>query len=73
MPIFEYMCTRCGFVNEALVSSAAVAAPACPQCGHHKTVKKMSTFSAVVKTGADSSPKNCQACPNAGGCPSFEG
>ncbi len=29
MPIFEYECPSCGFVNEALVSSADVKPPAC--------------------------------------------
>ncbi len=72
MPIFEYECPQCRFVNEALVKNAAVKAPACPQCGHKKTHKKMSGFSAVVKTPA-AAPTQCQACPNAGGCPSFNG
>ena len=73
MPIFEYACPACGFVNEALVNSAAAKAPACPKCGHQKTVKKMSSFSAVVKAGNDASPTKCRTCPNAGGCPGFEG
>ena len=72
MPIFEYECPQCGFVNEALVKNAAAKAPACPQCGHKKTVKKMSAFSAVVKTPA-AAPGKCQACPNAGGCPGAMG
>ncbi len=70
MPIFEYECPQCGFVNEALVKNADVKAPACPQCSHKKTRKKMSGFSAVVNASA-AAPSHCQACPNAGGCPSF--
>jgi len=72
MPIFEYECPSCGFVNEALVSSADVKPPACPQCGHKKTVKKFSTFAAQVKTPA-AAPAKCHSCPNAGGCPNFNG
>lgn len=71
MPIFEYECLSCGFVNEALVKSADVKPPACPQCGHKKTQKKFSSFSAVVKSPAPT-PGKCQTCPNAGGCPSFQ-
>lgn len=71
MPIFEYECPSCGFVNEALVKNADAKAPACPKCGHKKTNKKMSSFSAVVKAPAAGTPAKCHTCPNAGGCPSF--
>lgn len=71
MPIFEYKCTQCGFVNEMLVKSASAKPPACPKCGEKKTEKQFSTFSAVVK---ESTPEtNCQSCPGAGGCPNFNG
>ena len=72
MPIFEYECLSCGFVNEALVKSAEAKAPVCPKCGHKKTEKKMSTFSAVVKSPAAGEPTKCKSCPNTG-CPSFQG
>lgn len=72
MPIFEYECPSCGFVNEALVANADAKPPVCPKCGHKKTVKKFSTFSAVVKTPA-AAPVKCGGCPNAGGCPNFGG
>lgn len=72
MPIFEYECPSCGFINEALVSNADAKAPACPKCGHKKTAKKFSTFSAVVKASAAPAGK-CGGCPNAGGCPNFGG
>ncbi|MHC4553199.1 MAG: FmdB family zinc ribbon protein [Planctomycetota bacterium] len=71
MPIFEYKCPSCGFVNEALVKSASSKAPACPQCGEKKCEKQFSTFAAVVKEPAPAT--KCQACPSAGGCPNFNG
>ena len=72
MPIFEYACPSCGFVNEVLVKSADAKAPECPKCGHKKTEKKYSSFSAVVKAPAAKEPTKCKGCPNSG-CPSFQG
>lgn len=69
MPIFEYECLSCGYINEALVPTADVKPPACPKCGHAKTQKKISTFSAVVKAPAAGAPTQCHTCPSAGGCP----
>lgn len=71
MPIFEYKCTQCGFINEVLVSSASAKAPVCPACGQKKTEKQFSSFSAVVKEASAAS--KCQTCPSAGGCPNFNG
>ncbi|MHC5174244.1 MAG: FmdB family zinc ribbon protein [Planctomycetota bacterium] len=71
MPIFEYKCNKCGFVNEVLVNSANSKGPACPECGAKKVEKQFSPFSAVVKEPAAAS--KCQACPGAGGCPNFNG
>lgn len=71
MPIFEYKCTQCGFVNEALVKSASAKPPACPECGEKKVEKQFSTFSAVVKQNIPET--KCQSCPSAGGCPNFNG
>lgn len=71
MPIFEYKCTQCGFVNEALVKSASAKGPACPKCGEKKVEKQFSSFSAVVKE--DTPATQCQSCPSAGACPNFNG
>jgi len=70
MPIFEYKCTQCGFVNEVLVKSADSKAPTCPECGEKKVEKQFSSFAAVVKE-PPAAASNCQACPSAGGCPNF--
>lgn len=72
MPIFEYACPSCGFVNEVLVKGAEGEAPVCPKCGHKKTEKRFSTFSAVVKNPAAGESSKCRCCPNSG-CPSFQG
>ena len=68
MPIFEYQCPACGFVNEVLVKSAAAKAPACPQCGEKKVHKRMSGFAAVTPEAA-APPTACRQCPGAAGCP----
>lgn len=67
MPIFEYVCKKCGREFEKLVPSASVK-PSCPTCGEEREVaKKLSKFAAAVReTGCPS-----QAfCPSAksGGC-----
>ena len=72
MPIFEYKCPKCGFVNEVLVKSSDCKAPACPECGSKRCEKQFSAFSAVVKEPASPASK-CQTCPSAGGCPNFNG
>ncbi len=72
MPIFEYKCLECGFVNEVLVKSADSKAPACPQCGDKRCEKQFSSFAAVVKEPV-APPSKCQTCPGAGGCPNFNG
>ncbi len=68
MPIFEYKCSQCGFVNEALVKSASAKPPACPKCGEKKVEKQFSTFAAVVKENAPEVSK-CHTCPGAAACP----
>ncbi|MCI0499143.1 MAG: zinc ribbon domain-containing protein [Planctomycetales bacterium] len=72
MPIFEYKCPACGFINEVLVKSASSVPPVCPQCGQKKTEKQFSSFTAVVREPAHSASQ-CRRCPNAGGCPNFDG
>jgi putative FmdB family regulatory protein len=72
MPIFEYQCSECGYINEVLVPTADVAAPDCPKCGAKNTQKRFSAFSAVVKNPAAGDTK-CHTCPSAGGCQHFHG
>ena len=72
MPIFEYKCSTCGFVNEVLVKSASSKGPACPECSEIEVEKQFSSFAAVVKEPPAAASK-CQGCPSAGGCPNFNG
>ena len=52
MPLFEYVCGKCGHRFEELVSLAEAAShPKCPECGATKTERAMSSFS----SGSDSS------------------
>lgn len=72
MPIFEYKCSQCGYINEVLVKSAESKSPACPQCGHKKTEKLFSSFAAVVKETPATPPNHCQTCLNSGQCCDFK-
>lgn len=46
MPLFEYVCGKCGHRFEELVSLGEdVANPKCPQCGATKTERALSSFS----------------------------
>lgn len=71
MPLYEYKCPSCGFMNEILQKSSSEPAPVCPECGKGLE-KQYSTFAAVVKTPQKNATK-CHSCPNSGGCPSFQG
>lgn len=42
MPIYEYICSRCGHRFEALVFGTKV--PDCPRCGSSKLEKLFSAF-----------------------------
>ncbi len=62
MPIFEYQCQTCGTPFEELIlSSAAVAEPACPDCGSNQVRKKVSTFAAKVSGKSSFSFNTTQA------------
>lgn len=60
MPIFEYVCRKCGKEFEQLVPNASTK-PSCPVCGEKETAKKLSRFAAAVKESG--------GCPVAGVLP----
>ena len=63
MPIFEYVCKKCGKNFETLVPNAS-AKPACPACGEKgKVARKLSKFAAAVKQ---------EGCPSQAFCPSAQ-
>ena len=67
MPIYEYLCKKCGARFEHLARNAKDAAAKCPKCGAAKPAKQLSTFSAAVSDGHDHDHGPCDtgAC---GGC-----
>ena len=59
MPIFEYICGRCGKKFEILEKPGRSDKKTCPDCGSGKLEKQFSVFSPGVKEG-DS--KRCHGC-----------
>lgn len=59
MPIFEYICSRCGRRFEFLEKSGNSGEKSCPQCGSRRLEKQFSVFSAGVKEGGS---KRCHGC-----------
>ena len=72
MPLYEYRCNRCGACFEHLARSSSSPAPICPKCGHHKTSRQLSSFSASIRgsSGSACSSGTCStgAC-STGTCP----
>jgi putative FmdB family regulatory protein len=58
MPIYEYVCEKCGHEFEALVPRPSAKAP-CPECGGRKVKKKLSVIGAVSAGGATSADNIC--------------
>jgi len=61
MPIYEYRCAGCGVeFEEVRLSSAADDPCACPQCGHGRAKRLLSTFTTGgTKSGGTSSGGAC--------------
>lgn len=56
MPIYEYVCEKCGNRFEKLQKSAACEDASCPGCGAADAKKQLSSFSS-----ADSSSSSCHS------------
>ncbi len=74
MPIYEYVCAKCGHEFEQLLMSASARDEVeCPKCGAADVARQMSVFAA--REGAPSGPGAgpvgpCgQCCSPDGGCP----
>jgi len=63
MPIFEYVCPKCGHVFEKLILNRDQPAPACPKCSSTGAEQKFSTFA----TAHAASAANSRACAGTGG------
>ena len=64
MPLFEYVCAKCGHAFETLVRIAEET-PACPKCGAKRSKKPLSAFAAGRAARTAPAP----ACSASGGCP----
>jgi len=64
MPIYEYICSKCGHAFEKLVPSSKTK-PKCEQCGSPKLERQFSTFAAHNGASATSSCAAAAQCPTA--------
>ena len=62
MPIFEYLCRKCGKVFEKLVLSRQAPSAVCPACGSKQVEQRFSAFST-----SSASPRSTASCAPAGG------
>ena len=63
MPIYEYVCSKCGHAFEKLASSSK-SKPKCEKCGSAKVARQFSTFAAhggSIDSFACGSGDKCQA------------
>jgi putative FmdB family regulatory protein len=65
MPLFEYVCRKCGHAFELLVTASRI--PACPKCGSEELEQAISAFAVARggKKGAASQP--AVSCGTGGG------
>jgi putative FmdB family regulatory protein len=54
MPIYEYRCSECGHVYEALQRNSREAAPSCPECGGEEARRLLSAARAHVGKSSES-------------------
>ncbi len=80
MPMYDFVCSKCGEEFEELVSAGDSDTPACPSCGSNKTKRQMSvpakpkSHAFPFKPGpvmpwAKNPPSGgCGSCGMGGGC-----
>ncbi len=73
MPVYEYVCEKCGKTSEALRKMSEADEPfACTHCGSRKTRRAASVFAGVAKEGSgaggDLPPSPCASCGERGSC-----
>jgi len=66
MPIYEYVCGKCGHAFEHLARTLSDGAEECPKCGAAKPAKQFSSFSTSDSSGMVPCAEG--ACPAAAGC-----
>ena len=67
MPIFEYMCVRCGTNFEQLVRSGSEQEIVCPHCNGSRVLKQFSTFATRGGSSSQGTMSNAAACAPGGG------
>jgi putative FmdB family regulatory protein len=62
MPLYDFVCGKCGHAFEALVMGGGQ--PVCPKCRSTELVKQMSTFAARTGGGggAEGGGSKCAGC-----------
>ena len=68
MPLYEYLCKKCGAESEILAGSITESTPACPECSSKRMEKMLSVPCAVLmghshsdSPGCDMDPTCCEA------------
>jgi len=62
MPLYEYVCPKCGQSFEKLVSFASADRPqSCPSCGHDKAAKQISRVAAHAFASGSSAGSSAAA------------
>ncbi len=67
MPLFEFVCVRCGTLFEQLVRSGAAQEVTCPRCKGTKVQKQFSSFAVKGGLSGGSALANAAACAPGGG------
>lgn len=66
MPIFEYLCRKCGHRFEKLLRGAEL--PDCPECHSRRLDKQLSVFAPSVKGAAAATARRESAAAPCGSC-----
>ncbi len=75
MPLYEYECSECGAVFEALQRNSRAPSPACQSCGSKRVRRRITAARAHVAGGESCEradvcrpPEECQELVRAGQC-----
>lgn len=67
MPLFEYVCVRCGSTFEQLVRSSGPQEITCPKCKSTRVQKQMSSFATRGTGSSRGAGAPAAACAPGGG------
>jgi putative FmdB family regulatory protein len=69
MPLFDFICKKCGTQSELLVRNGET--PRCPKCGSKQLERQLAHFNAIAATSAPKESVGCglpNCCRAQGGC-----